>query len=181
MHRLQKITRVDEEVARAGAPQVFALQSGSDLLAKLEWEIEQLRQHVGGLSAEPIAYAAFNCAVAAWQMVDWAWCDDHPGRAPKGREVEEFGDRLRAESRALDICESLANSAKHRARRQKQINAAVSTRMAAAIQHFRCGDPCGRALSAYEWRLTVTFRDQQLPLLGVFDEALAFWNQRMRP
>ena len=112
-------------------------------------------------------------------MVDWVWCDDHPGRDPKHREIEEFRTQLRTECRALDICESLANSAKHRARRQKQINAAVSTRMVAAVQRFRCGDSCGRPLSAYEWRLTVTFGDEQLPLLAVFDEVAAFWKQHV--
>ena len=49
----------------------FGLDRPSDLLLKLDWEIDQLGQPT---DKEAIAsYRAFNCAVTAWSICDWTW------------------------------------------------------------------------------------------------------------
>jgi hypothetical protein len=64
----------------------LGLNSPTDLLAKLDWEIVQLGLPI---NEEAVAsYWAFNCAVTAWSICDWVW----NAAAPDLRE------RFRAES-----------------------------------------------------------------------------------
>jgi hypothetical protein len=60
------------------ADKVFVLSTPAHMLQKLAWEVAKLRETI----AEPPekiaymhapAYIAFNCAVTAWHIADWAW------------------------------------------------------------------------------------------------------------
>lgn len=96
------------------------LERPSDLLAKLHWEIEQLRLPV---DQEAIAsYRAFNCAVTAWSICDWVWHAAAPElrerfRAespnPNANGSEPLASLVRERSRELVICQQLANGSKH--------------------------------------------------------------------
>jgi hypothetical protein len=98
----------------------FGLDRPSDLLLKLDWEIDQLGQPT---DKEAIAsYRAFNCAVTAWSICDWTWnaaFDDLKKRfrsessKPSARDSEPLAALLRDQSRELAICQQLANGSKH--------------------------------------------------------------------
>jgi hypothetical protein len=98
----------------------LGLDSPTDLLAKLRWEIVQL-----GLPIDEQAvasYRAFNCAVTAWSISDWVWKSASADlrrrlRAespkPDANDAECFASLLRQQSRELAICQQLANGSKH--------------------------------------------------------------------
>jgi hypothetical protein len=98
----------------------LGLNSPTDLLAKLDWEILQLGHPV---EQEAIAsYRAFNCAITAWSISDWVWnaaSDDLRKRfraespKPKATDAECFASLLRQQCRELAICQQLANGSKH--------------------------------------------------------------------
>lgn len=98
----------------------LGLDSPTDLLAKLNWEILQLGHTTEN---ETVAsYRAFNCAVTAWTITDWVWNsapDDlrerfkRESRKPKARNGEPLASLLRQQCRELAICQQLANGSKH--------------------------------------------------------------------
>ena len=49
----------------------LGLDHPRDLLAKLDWELDQLNN----LAQDEMlsSYRAFNCAVTAWSLCDWVW------------------------------------------------------------------------------------------------------------
>jgi hypothetical protein len=98
----------------------LGLDSPTDLLEKLRWEIVQLGLPV---SEEAVAsYRAFNCAVTAWSISDWVWnavSEDlrkqlrAESPKPEASDAECFASLLRKQSRELAICQQLANGSKH--------------------------------------------------------------------
>jgi hypothetical protein len=103
----------------------FGLNSPRELLAKLDWEMEQYNQSPA--QQEIASYRAFNCAVTAWSLCDWVWnaaSDDLKAKfraaspSSKTDSPEILAALLRAESRELAICQQLANGAKHFVRNQ---------------------------------------------------------------
>src|SRR5258707_12318774 len=104
----------------------FGLNSPRELLAKLDWEMEQYNQSPAQ-QEEIASYRAFNCAVTAWSLCDWVWnaaSDDLKARfraaspSSKTDSPEILAALLRAESRELAICHRLANGAKNFVRNQ---------------------------------------------------------------
>ena|SRR5450432_2924176 len=94
----------------------LGLDSPTNLLAKLHWEIVQLGLP---LDQEAVAsYRAFNCAVTAWSISDWVWnaaSADLRKRLraespkPDASDPECFASLLREQCRELAICQPLAN------------------------------------------------------------------------
>lgn len=99
----------------------LGLEHPSDLLAKLDWELDQFNEP--NLEDEMLSsYRAFNCAVTAWSICDWVWNAGSPElkaalRAaspnPSASGSEILAALLRSECRPLAICQQLANGAKH--------------------------------------------------------------------
>ncbi|MDQ0563989.1 hypothetical protein QO004_005806 [Rhizobium mesoamericanum] len=110
----------------------FGLKSPTDLHNKLLFDIERLKKATGQNEAR---YAAIDCAVDGWHLVDWVLHRDQVddatftrltgGRKRKetkqerdkfGRKTVEVSFAETQEERlpALKFCHILANSAKHR-------------------------------------------------------------------
>ncbi|WP_265519484.1 hypothetical protein [Nitratireductor luteus] len=103
----------------------FGLKTPTDLYQKLLFDIERLRS---ARSSEEARYAAFDCAVDSWHLVDWTLhfvdSDRHellsgrkrPGPPGKGRLTVEasFAHAQNKRLPALKFCHILANSVKHR-------------------------------------------------------------------
>ena len=151
------------------------------MLRKLEWELNELRTDVGYPSGHRLAYRAFNCAVTTWQLVDWVWADmTHEQRRALGG-YNEFEPKHLAKhcikiNRDLEICESIANSSKHRKRRERLYNPSVGCRMITEVEPFTCGDPAGRPLSLWKWQAVISHHGKEHRALDVFDRAYAFWR-----
>ena len=114
---------------------VFGLATPQHMLAKLGWEIRQLRETIRNQENDwqltmIAAYQAFNCAVTAWHCADWAWCfgDDlvreHlseryalclAGRShvSERAKLDEFCNAVALESRDIHVCRKIANGSKH--------------------------------------------------------------------
>jgi hypothetical protein len=102
----------------------FALRGCRDLLEKLRCETGSLntieRHDVMGR-----AYIAFNCAVTAWHMTDWAWAELNQKQREEVQKLAKTSFDLvptnpkplqkyvRCSSHALKLCELIANGSKH--------------------------------------------------------------------
>lgn len=100
---------------------VIGVRTVGDMLFKLHWELMQLAiaqsKSRKGLSAVTAAtYGAFNSAVTAWHVVDWAWAalsrEQKKLVCPTGK-VDEFKKGLILDCPELGICQALTNNGKH--------------------------------------------------------------------
>ncbi|WAG79771.1 hypothetical protein LMK08_03630 [Metapseudomonas furukawaii] len=90
------------------------------MLQKLSWEIRQLgislrKTRESVFAAQGASYHAFNCAVTAWHVVDWAWQEaDREMQVALSREGKAGWIRMLTDScPALAICQALTNNGKH--------------------------------------------------------------------
>jgi hypothetical protein len=110
---------------RRARTKTFGMKVPTDLYEKLLYDIERLRS---ARSSADSRYAAFDCAVDAWHLVDWTlhFADDatyerlsgfkRGGPSKKGKLTVEasFKDMQRDRLPALRLCHMIANSVKHR-------------------------------------------------------------------
>ncbi|MDX0320356.1 hypothetical protein GOC38_22455 [Sinorhizobium meliloti] len=95
----------------------FDLQGPSDLLEKLRYDIMRLKR---ARSSSELRYAAFDCAIGAWHMVDWLLAAISPSRqgylTRTGTKIRSQGFITLNEDRLPGIreCQAVANSGKHR-------------------------------------------------------------------
>ncbi|WP_028627482.1 hypothetical protein [Metapseudomonas resinovorans] len=100
---------------------VIGVKSVGDMLFKLHWELMHLaiaQKKSARVFSEvtSASFFAFNCAVTAWHIVDWAWAalprDVKRKICPDGR-LDSFRIVLANECPALATCQALANNGKH--------------------------------------------------------------------
>lgn len=110
---------------------VFMLATPAHMLTKLHWELCQLRksltekpEHIGHTHAP--SYCAFNFAVTAWHLADWTWkaaageqrghilkCLNIESSGHDDKDFRKFQTAVRDRSRAIHICQQVANGSKH--------------------------------------------------------------------
>jgi hypothetical protein len=96
----------------------FRLRGPRDLLEKLDYDITRLaRLHT--TNERLLAFAAFDCAVDAWSLVDWVWewlvengRETSPLDPTKGAP-EKFIRAVQSVIPGLSTCRQLATGAKH--------------------------------------------------------------------
>jgi hypothetical protein len=157
------------------------LDSPTDLLAKLQWEIDQL-----GLPIEQEAiasYRAFNCAITAWSICDWVWNTASPDlqnrfRAespkPEAKNEEVLASLLRVQSRELAICQQLANGSKHFVLHERNNDEAISSYRSSSASFYLSDNGEGHSVPTHG----VFIEDGNRPLysgLGLFSRAHSYW------
>lgn len=110
-------------MGRPPQTKTFGMRVPTDLYEKLLFDIERLRS---ARSSAESKYAAFDCAVNSWHLVDWtlhladnAAYERLSGQkrgAKRGKVTPEasFMDAQLDRLPALEVCYTLANSVKHR-------------------------------------------------------------------
>lgn len=158
------------------------LKSHIDLLAKLEWNykvFESAEKEQSGYIAGAYftaIYAAIDFAVTAWHMSEWAYAVltvADKGRYPK---LKGFQDALCSDHRALDICEQLANCAKHHVRKEHLDKPHIRSKAFPYANHFRAGsgragDPLSRPA------FLISYKGESIPAKVIFLEALNYWRE----
>jgi hypothetical protein len=170
---------------------VFMLATPAHMLAKLHWELDQLRkylterpEHIGHTHAP--SYCAFNFAVTAWHLADWTWnaaTDEQRAQILDCLKLEssanfgKFQDAVRANSRAIHICRQVATGSKH-----KTINhhpdPDVHAKMEWKPEYARAGTVrAGDPLAVYRYRLVILDKGAERPALDVFEAAFRDWQR----
>jgi hypothetical protein len=156
------------------------LNSPTDLLAKLHWEIVQLGLPV---NEEAVAsYRAFNCAVTAWSISDWVWNAASPdlrqqlrseSPKPEASDAECFASLLREQSRELAICQQLANGSKHFVL-DKHNDEAVSSYRTASVSLYLAENGESHAVPTHG--VFIEDGDRTYSHLGLFSRARDYWH-----
>ncbi|QLL15365.1 hypothetical protein [Pseudomonas chlororaphis] len=108
------------------AVRTFQIKTVSDMLAKLEWEIEQLQATQFSQSAKSVdisSYFAINAALTAFHVCEWiwhigtqqqkdAWLQAAPA-ASKAQGKTRFQVGLKYQCPEFGVCRAIANSFKH--------------------------------------------------------------------
>jgi hypothetical protein len=161
----------------------LGLNSPTDLLAKLHWEIKQLGLTVNEEEEAVASYRAFNCAVTAWSICDWAWNAAAPDlrerfRAespnPNANGSEPLASLLRDQSRELAICQQLANGSKHFILRPKYNDGAISSYRSAGVSFYLSDD--GEGYSVPSYGVFIEDGDRTYSGIGLFSRARDYWH-----
>lgn len=178
----------DHQVNRTNSnlnTKTFGLKTPTDLHTKLIYDIERLRSTRSTVEAR---YAAFDCAVDAWHLVDWTlhMVDnssferltgrERPGNRTKRdrRTVETcFADMQEVQLPALEVCHLLANSVKHRQiRSDPEPETSSNTTAFLAWQHSDEGE---RSLKSYRVFTYICHRGEKLDAVSFFAEMADQW------
>ena len=178
---------------RAGKPATYGLTSSRDLLEKLEWELDRLKEASNQNPTDPtdLYFHAFNAAVTAWHIADWVWRDMTPDQRKKleidwdvnlcvnDEEGGAFRGNLRKKDRDIAICREIATASKHvniTRGRDETIETVASAKTtsdhdseAAQIQVN------GTFVTTTVWKLKVADHGNRRDLVDVFDKAFKFW------
>lgn len=171
------------------ALRTFQIKSIGDMLAKLDWEIEQLQASQfpqGAQSVNFSSYFAINAALTAFHVCDWIW---HTGTqqqriswlqfAPaisttKGKTRFQVG--LKNQCPEFGVCREIANSFKHLTDNQFTDKAILTDvplfefSVPASVGSLRAGDP----LVQYAKVLMVRSRDGITPVAHVLSKTYDF-------
>jgi hypothetical protein len=171
------------------------LATPAHMLTKLHWELYQLRksltekpEHIGHTHAP--SYCAFNCAVTAWHLADWTWkaaaaeqrahilaCLNIKSSGQDDKDFAKFQAALRDKSRALHVCQQLANGSKHMTiTRHPDPDVQAKMRWEsepARAGKMRAGDP----FAVHRYRLVVLDKGIERSALDVFEEAFKDWQR----
>jgi hypothetical protein len=161
----------------------LGLNSPTDLLAKLDWEISELGHPVEQEQEAIASYRAFNCAITAWSITDWVWNAASDGlrkrfRAespkPKATDSECFASLLRHQCRELAICQQLANGSKHFVLRDHN-DATISSYRSASVSVYLSKEGKTRAVPTYG--VFIEDGAQTYADAALFSRARDYWSQ----
>jgi hypothetical protein len=174
---------------------VFMLATPAHMLTKLHWELHQLRKSLTekpeyiGYTHAP-SYCAFNFAVTAWHLADWSWkaagaeqrahileCLNIKRGSHDHKDFGDFQAAVRDRSRAIHICQQVANGSKHMTV-TRHPDPDVQAEMRWESQPARAGTArCGDPLVAYRYQLIISDKGVERAALDVFEEAFRDWQR----
>jgi hypothetical protein len=161
----------------------LGLEHPRDLLAKLDWELDQYNNPVQNIESLS-SYRAFNCAVTAWSICDWVWNSGgeevraavraaSPNADAKGSEI--LAALLRSECRELAICQQLANGAKHFRRDRHNDPDVASQRLPGVALYISKDGSDSRVVpnvGVFIQDGSITYSD-----IGLFSRARDYWQE----
>jgi hypothetical protein len=167
---------------------VFHLSGPAMLLWKLAWEVRQLNRSTAPDIKQSVAdslspaYCAFNCAVTAWHVSDWAWQSADPETQQKiasrlgfslasddERNFDRFADAICTRSRELRICREIAKGSKHKKLRRPDKSIIAKARFNPVVE------PVGRfQIGGHMLELTVADEHGELCAIRIFARAFEF-------
>jgi hypothetical protein len=176
----------DEELKAEG---VFVLSTPADMVAKLEWEIENYTSTMFHQMKQPEAfrsagYQAFNCAVTAWHLADWIWAyaDESIKRSLaeryhfkiKNRDRDnrnQFLEAVAAASRDIHICRYIANSSNH-----LKLDKVEDRGFRGQIGYGRFpSDDKGKAVEVFGF--LIVDKGETILIERIFSRAFEYWKQ----
>jgi hypothetical protein len=161
----------------------LGLEHPRDLLAKLDWELDQFN-NLAHQDDNLSSYRAFNCAVTAWSICDWVWnAESEEVRAalraasptPDAKGSEVLAALLRSECRELAICQQLANGAKHFRRDRHNDPTVASQRLPGVSLYISRDGSDSRIVSnvgVFIQDRSITYSD-----IGLFSRARDYWQE----
>ena len=163
----------------------FGLEKPVDLYRKLLFDIRRLR---GGVSTRDVQYAAFDCAVDSFHMVDWVLHavndEDHFRLTRKHRDgrkiVEGFINTNAACLPDLELCRQIANSVKHVVMTFGPKMDYMSTGSTVKFEpDFIAGQPMPPGFRAFAW-VYIELRGTKYPVIDLFEHMASKWELFLR-
>lgn len=98
-----------------GIRKVFDLSSPMQMLAKLQWENDQVKSMLEAESPN-VVFAAFNAAASAWHLIDWVktFSRVHPNLPRPNIDVAVYRNDAISRCPELSVCRQLSVGWKHR-------------------------------------------------------------------
>lgn len=155
-------------MALPGVPQTFAIEDAADMVNKLAWEIDGLRDEP---EIERKLWRAFNCAVTAWHVTDWLWRE-----RGEGHTLSVFQAGLIERCPALLACRYITNASKHGGV-DRNPNDTITVRVEASDDDL--GDwpqAILQSTRSHHWSLVIRTPEGEVDALVLFDRVRQFWD-----
>lgn len=162
-------------------PQTFGLENCRDLLNKLAWEIEGLKNQDSSV-VDGLMFRAWNACVTAWHLTDWVWREMTDAQKDDLASdicanlagIADFQKYVRSACRPMHAFRHIATASKHWTVDQYPdpgIDADISASSSAgmALDSSRLGYP--------DWILKVTLDGDRVRLIDILEVALNFWTE----
>ncbi|EME69757.1 hypothetical protein H261_12004 [Paramagnetospirillum caucaseum] len=157
------------------------------MLGKLAWEISNLDRASKGDSFFDVRYTAFNCAVTAWHISDWAW--EELDEEVKGDLSARAGDRiadvgtfqafLRRQCRALHLCRQIATGSKHKVVQRGNDENVTADLGWEVVDEATCEGTCDSPLRTYRQHAVIHDGSNMLETIDVFRDAFRYWEREL--
>lgn len=173
---------------------VFMLATPAHMLSKLHWELYRLKksltekpEFIGHIHAP--SYCAFNFAVTAWALADWTWqsasaeerkyifeCLRIKSRPEHDKAFGKFQEAVREKSRAIHICQQIANGSKHM-KIDRNPDPDVQAKMRWETEPARVDTLTGDPLATFQQQLVVVDKGEEQSAVKVFEDAFKDWQR----
>lgn len=165
----------------------FAIHTAGHMLGKLAWEIANLERASQGDDPFDVRYMAFNCAITAWHISDWAWEEidaavkrDLSARAG-GRiaDVGTFQSFLRRQCQALHLCRQIATGSKHKVVQRGNDENVTADLGWEVVDEATCESSCESPLVTYRLHAVIHDGSCALEAIDVFRDVFNFWEREL--
>lgn len=180
---------------RAGKLATYGLETCRDMLSKLEWEQEGLKEALERAPPVPneLYFRAFNAAITALHLADWVWHDMTPEHRKQletkwkidlnteDKKGGTFKHELRNRNREFAICREIGTASKHVEITQSPDDTidTIASAITSAVH-----DSDGNQIMVGDsfvvntrWKLKVKDGEARRDLIEVIDHVLAFWTE----
>jgi len=164
-----------------GHRKVFDLRSPTQLLAKLEWETQQVKELLATEDPKAV-FAAFNAAATAWHITDWirTYSRVHPRETLNIDHKAYRGDAI-SRCPNLEICRQIAVGWKHRIVEQRNDPDVGATMMVQIFLKMKDGKVDMNARPARTKIVPQILSGRSAINLDVlFDDVLRFWRNELK-
>ncbi len=163
-----------ERLIARSLKQTFDLNGCRALLAKLRWEIDQIKSDTR-MDYVTLSYRGYNAAVTAWHLADWIWEDmgDDQKEAVGVSNRGELQKKARDGCRAIYYCRQIATASKHFAvddYPDPNIQAYVSASPKVTVSDS------GESEIYAAWALKIMDGQERVQAVEQFEIALGYWT-----
>lgn len=170
----------------------FGLRTPTDLHGKLMYDVERLK---AAKSPSEASYAAFDCTIGAWHLVDWTLhhetIDDATFTSLTGRRRDETKEERKkigkpvetsfkeAQAQRLPVlkfCQMMANNLKHRELRYDDPMPETWSGSTARFQWDQTEDG-KRSIAGFTLFTYVEHDGEKYEALGIFEDAAEQWRE----
>jgi hypothetical protein len=165
-----------------GHRKVFDLRSPTQLLAKLEWETQQVKDMLA-IEDPKAVFAAFNAAATAWHITDWirTYTRVHPSENNLRIDHKTYRQDVISRCPNLEVCRQISVGWKHRIVDQRNDPNLTAMIMIQVFVKMKDGRIDMNAPPARTKRVPqISSRGSFSNLDALFDDVLRFWREELR-
>lgn len=164
-----------------GLRKVFDLSSPMQMLAKLQWENEQIKSMLANNDPKVI-FAAFNAAATAWHLIEWVntFARIYPHKPKLNIDTKTYREDAVSRCPELSICRQLSVGWKHRVVGQRNNPDVQALHVVDIYVKTKDGIPVDGARLTYSRQRPAIYNGtKSIDLDAFFEHVTQFWSMEL--